>query len=235
VERLKASYQHIRSLVNAGSPRIYRGALGGHAALSFRKKCAVPSVGTRSGKLTVTGYLITEAGKGLEALIVACDCGAVPEYYILASNFRAFKSTRCGICAKKAGNAKRYWQYAEALPDDTHRTRLLNRLSSAISRCHNPANVMYKHYGLRGIKVCAEWRDDRTAFLVYAQTIPGWDNPSLDMDRYDNNRGYEPGNIRFATKSQNAANKRAVENLEARIRELEEENARLRSGKLGAE
>jgi hypothetical protein len=116
------------------------------------------------------------------------------------------------------------------MPDDDHRARLLNRLSAAITRCHKPSCRVYKHYGARGIFVCREWRDDRIAFLRYVQTLPGWDNPALDMDREDNNRGYEPGNVRFATKSTNSRNRRPVADLEQKIRDLE---ARLRSYERG--
>ena len=118
------------------------------------------------------------------------------------------------------------------MADDGHRTRLLNRLAAAITRCHSPFCRAYAGYGGRGIFVCDEWRNDRAAFLRYIQTVPGWDDPNLDMDRTDNNRGYEPGNIRFATHSQNALNKRKINEMEERIRDLE---ARLRSGEHGTE
>jgi hypothetical protein len=117
------------------------------------------------------------------------------------------------------------------MPDDKHRTRLLDRLSAAITRCHNPSDRGYKHYGLRGISVHDEWRSDRSAFLCYVQTLDGWDNPKLDMDRANNNGNYEPGNIRFTTKKANAANRRRMEELEQRIRDLE---TRLRHCKCGA-
>jgi hypothetical protein len=107
------------------------------------------------------------------------------------------------------------------MPDDGHRCRLLNRLASQIGRCHNPKDKMYKHYGMRGIRVCDQWRQDRRAFLKYVQTLPGWQDPSLDIDRIDNNGNYEPGNIRFSTKSENTSNRRRVEDLEARIRHFE--------------
>ena len=106
------------------------------------------------------------------------------------------------------------------MQDTAHRTRLLNRLSSAISRCRNKNNAAYKHYGERGITVYQPWIKNRTAFLEYIQTLDGWDIPELEMDRTNVNLGYIPGNIRFITQSQNLCNKRKVYDLEKEISRL---------------
>ena len=218
LQRLQANADALRALIDAGSPRVVRDNMAGGAVITRRRKYPVPSIGTRSGKITVTGYLCGERG-GFNALIVQCDCG-FPEYTVEGNNFRTLKSTRCNICAKTAAGQKRYWRYSEALPDDNHRTRLLNRLAAAITRCTTPTCRMYRHYGGRGIRVHQEWIDDRTAFLRYAQTLPGWDVPEYEMDRRDNNGHYEPGNIRFVSRSDNTKNKRKVSDLEEEIARL---------------
>jgi hypothetical protein len=102
---------------------------------------------------------------------------------------------------------------------------LLGRISAAINRCHNPNDTGYPNYGERGIPVHAPWREDRRQFLAYLAALPGWDDPLLEMDRRDVNRGYEPGNLRFITKQENRANQRTVLELQRRIADLE---ARLR-------
>lgn len=189
-------------------------------------------VGTQFGDLTVIrwDHYTSRDGKpwGYRP-VCRCTCGA--ENMVYASSLKAGRSTRCNICAKVAAAAKRYWAYKHAMADDEHRARLLNRLSSAIARCTNPKNASFKHYGLRGISVAAEWRDDRTTFLRHVQTLPGWDDPALEMDRRDTNGSYEPGNVRFVTKRANIKNKRRLEDLEQRIRDLERDNANLRSRK----
>jgi len=193
--------------------------MDGRAISGSRRKYPLPSIGHRSGKLTITGYV---RGKrlGVRALIVHCDCSK-NEYTVDHHNFKNFKSTRCLVCAKKVASQKRYWAYAEAMPDDAHRTRLLNRLASAISRCHNWTNKQYEHYGERGISVYSLWREDRASFLKYVQTLSGWDIPEFEMDRVDVDGGYAPGNIRSVSKSANLYNKRKIADLEARIRHLE--------------
>ena len=217
-ERMQRNVESLRALVDAGSPSVVRDRVEGSAISGARRTNPLPSIGHRSGKLAVTGYVRGVRG-GVKALIVHCDCGG-PEYTIDRQNFKNFKSTRCNLCAKQAALGKRYWKYAEAMPEDEHRTRLLNRLAAAITRCHTPSSKYYVHYGARGIQVFDGWRKDRAAFLSYVRTLLGWDDPSLELDRIDTNKGYEPGNIRFVTRSANAANKRKIADLEAEVRRL---------------
>jgi hypothetical protein len=218
-QRHQANIESVRRLVDSRSPSVVRDAMVGSAISGSRRKYPLPSIGYRSGKLTVTGY-IAGVRKGVKALIVQCDCNEA-EYMVEHHNFKNFKSTRCNLCAKAASSAKRYWMYSNAMEDDEHRTRLLNRPASAIARCHSTTNRAYQHYGERGIYVCAEWRADRAAFLQYVQTLDGWEKPDLEMDRIDVDKGYEPGNIRFVSRSDNLRNKRKIADLEARIRHLE--------------
>lgn len=228
--RAKRDADSIRRMLDAGSLRVVREPLDAGRIIHGRQKWPLPEIGTRSGKLTVTGYVLGPQG-GVQSLIVQCSCGR-PEYPVDRTNFKVFRSTRCSDCGKRAASRKRYWVYAEAMSSDEHRTRLLNRLAAAITRCHSPTSRSFVHYGRRGISVFKEWRDNRAAFLSYVQALPGWNDPSLEMDRIDTNGNYEPGNIRFATRSVNIRNKRKIADLEARIRELE---ACIRFGKRGAE
>lgn len=219
-QRHQANIESLRRMVDAGSPSIVRNPVVGSAISGSRRKYPLPSIGHRSGKLTVTGYVAGTRG-GVSALIVRCDCDEA-EYTVDNHNFKNFRSTRCPICAKRASSAKRYWVYSEAMADDGHRTRLLNRLASAITRCHSPTSRVFPHYGERGITVHQEWRDDRASFLRYVQTLEGWDNPAFEMDRINVDGHYEPGNIRFVSRSDNLRNKRRIADLEARIRYLEQ-------------
>lgn len=65
---------------------------------------------------------------------------------------------------------------------------------SMIQRCTNPRCVAYPDYGGRGIRVCEPWMDFAN-FLADVGEKP----ERLSLDRIDNSRGYEPGNVRWAT------------------------------------
>lgn len=85
--------------------------------------------------------------------------------------------------------------------------RLRTIWKGMIARCENARLDEYKNYGLRGIKVCHDWRSSFDSFKKWAISCGYKDN--LSLDRFpDNNGNYEPGNCRWATRSQQARNTR---------------------------
>lgn len=80
-----------------------------------------------------------------------------------------------------------------------------NTWTNMKARCYGKNLPCYKHYGGRGIRVCDEWRNSFEAFLTYVGRKP---TPKHTIDRIDVNKGYEPGNVRWATRSIQQANMR---------------------------
>lgn len=202
--------------------------MGVGAATRFRPKYARPGIGDRFGELTVVGIDQGVCG-GLRNVICQCSCGADP-HPVAVSNLRKGASTRCPKCARLAAGKSRnklYYGYQDVVPDDGHRTRLLNRIAACHGRCFNPKDRGYPNYGGRGVTV--EWGRDRRAFLAYLVTLGGWDNPDLELDRINNDGNYAPGNLRFVTRSENASNKRSASRMSYRIIDLENEIRRLRA------
>lgn len=73
------------------------------------------------------------------------------------------------------------------------------------SRCLNPKDKNYSNYGGRGISMFPAWVDDFSAFLAEIGPKP---SPEHSIDREDNSKGYEPGNIRWTTVYVQANNRR---------------------------
>jgi hypothetical protein len=75
------------------------------------------------------------------------------------------------------------------------------------TRCLNPKSANYPDWGGRGITIYEPWVQDFQSFYAYVGPRP---SPSHSIDRIDNDRGYEPGNVRWATKAQQSDNRRPL-------------------------
>ncbi|KKN69789.1 hypothetical protein LCGC14_0437350 [marine sediment metagenome] len=98
------------------------------------------------------------------------------------------------------GRNKKYWVPAK------HLRKIINAVHHAIDRCGNPLVINYNAYGGRGIKVWEEWIKQPEWFAAYLCTLPGWTNHSLTIDRINNDKGYVPGNLRWATHKEQSKN-----------------------------
>ena len=78
-------------------------------------------------------------------------------------------------------------------------------IKGAIQRCYCSTNNDYAGYGGRGIRVAKRWRDSWERFIDDMGVKPSADH---SLDRIDNDRGYEPGNCRWADWSTQANNRR---------------------------
>jgi hypothetical protein len=80
-------------------------------------------------------------------------------------------------------------------------------LAQMIQRCENPGHWAYKYYGGRGIKVCDRWHDFRL-FLEDVERDIGQRPDGMTLDRTNTDGDYEPGNVRWATMSEQRCNRR---------------------------
>lgn len=74
-----------------------------------------------------------------------------------------------------------------------------------IQRCTNPRHVSYPRYGGIGVTVCNEWLRSFESFFRHVGPRP---SDGHSIDRKDSTKGYEPGNVRWATRQQQNRNRR---------------------------
>lgn len=79
--------------------------------------------------------------------------------------------------------------------------------AAMIQRCRDANATNYERYGGRGITVCDEWLPPGgfERFMVHIGPRP---TARHQIDRVDNARGYEPGNVKWATADEQAKNRR---------------------------
>lgn len=118
-----------------------------------------------------------------------CDCGS--EVLVCSANLTRKQVRSCGC----------------KIPNKPKRNPLRNTWNGMISRCTNPKNSGYKNYGERGITVCKEWLNSFDAFYDHVRQLEHYKEKGYSLDRINNDLGYFPGNIRWATRNQQSRNK----------------------------
>jgi hypothetical protein len=90
-------------------------------------------------------------------------------------------------------------------------TPVLTTWRSMIQRCYDPNSTVYYHYGAKGIGVCDRWRE---SFLNFLEDMG--DRPKgCTLDRIDGSKGYYLDNCRWATKKEQARNRKSNRWIEA--------------------
>ena len=138
--------------------------------------------------------------------ICRCDCGTTKA--VNAASLREGDSTGCQKCIWKTKQHPRLHTDGSRRWINGKATHIYTEWRGIKERCNNPKNKSYKNYGGRGIKLCDEWNKDFQSWFDYVSKLDHFGEEGRTLDRIDNNDGYKPGNVRWATKSEQEKNKR---------------------------
>lgn len=162
----------------------------------------IDHVGQRFGRLEVlAAESITHYGE--TRWRCRCDCGEV--VFVLGLNLRTGHTRSCGCLARELRAAWNRVSISHGAARNGQRAPEYWTWQGAKDRCFNSRNRMFRYYGARGISMCKEWRRSFSAFLADMGPRP---SPQHSIDRINNDGHYEPGNVRWATRSEQRRNRR---------------------------
>ena len=87
-----------------------------------------------------------------------------------------------------------------------NKTPLYNKWLSILQRTKNPKDKSYPYYGGRGIRIWKEWEKRADLFCAYISSLPYFGIEGYTLDRIDNDKDYEPGNLRWSSHHVQSAN-----------------------------
>lgn len=156
------------------------------------------------GRLTVVGPVLPGSRADRVTRRVPCECTCGGRKVVAVRSLEQGLTKSCGCISREAAISRNLSHGLCGLPEYAV-------WSAMRARCNNPRNKAFCNYGARGIRVDPRW-DDFGLFISDMGRRP----EGLTLERLDNDGDYTPGNCIWATRDEQARNRRVSVAVEVR-------------------
>lgn len=157
--------------------------------------------GQKFGRLLVLGMAKERRSNGRIAWRCLCECGNITETPA-ADSLKYGRTKSCGCLARENAIASGIGDRRRK--HGAYNTNLFSIWCGMLARVRNPNHHKYADYGGRGIGVHQSWLD----FATFAKDMGERPSKEHSLERLDNSKGYEPGNVVWADRKTQGRNKR---------------------------